>query len=142
MRKADKSQKNNDTLVKMENVSIRFGQVLALNDVNFHVNKKEIVGLLGDNGAGKSSLIKTLIGYHELESGKIYWKGKVVKSNSPDQSRLNGIEVQFQELALIDRMNIYQNFFLGRELYKNRGGFRILDTKLMETITEQQLKLV
>ena len=126
---------NSNNLVRMENISVRFGKVVALNGANFNVDSGEIVGLLGDNGAGKTTLIKTLIGLIKPDSGKIFFQGKQVSFSSPIQARIAGIETTYQDLALIDLLSVTRNFFLGRELKKTIGPFRFLNHKKMKSIT-------
>ena len=130
---------NSNNLVRMENISVRFGKVVALNGVNFNVGGGEIVGLLGDNGAGKTTLIKTLIGLLKPDSGKIFFQGRQVSFNSPIQARIAGIETTYQDLALIDLLSVTRNFFLGREVKKKIGPFQFLDHKKMKSITEKYL---
>ena len=126
-------------LVEMKNISKSFGKVQALKNVNFHVGYNEIVGLLGDNGAGKSTLIKTLVGYHQPDNGEIYFEGKKVEFKSPKDSREIGIETVYQDLALVNLMPIWRNFFLGRELRKKNG---LLDVRKMKNIAIKFLKEV
>ena len=126
-------------LVEMKNISKSFGKVQALKNVNFHVGYNEIVGLLGDNGAGKSTLIKTLVGYHQPDDGEIYFEGKKVEFKSPKDSREIGIETVYQDLALVNLMPIWRNFFLGRELKKKNG---LLDVRKMKNIAIKFLKEV
>jgi simple sugar transport system ATP-binding protein len=128
-----------ESLVRMENISRRFGTIIALDNVNFTVNPGEVVGLLGDNGAGKSTLIKILTGIHHLSSGQIYWEGKPVTINSPHDARELGIETVYQDLALVPLLSIARNFYLGREPVRRVGPFNFLDQKRMEEQTEKAL---
>jgi len=114
-------------IIKMENISKRFGRVEALRNVNFDVGQNEVVGLVGDNGAGKSTLIKILSGVYPPTEGKIYLEGKEVNFTSPADARAAGIETVYQDMALVDLMSISRNFFLGME--PSRFGF--LDKKMM-----------
>jgi len=93
-----------------------FGGLHALDDINFTIRPGEAVGLVGDNGAGKSTLLKTISGVHEPSEGGILLDGKPITLDSPSVARKNGIETVYQDLALIGRFNIAENFFLGREL--------------------------
>src|SRR5438128_11639030 len=102
-------------VVYMENIDKRFGQVSALDGVDFEVRPREIMALLGDNGAGKSTLIKMLTGVHTPTSGQIYFEGKPIDIRNPHDARALGIETVYQDLALINEMSIGRNFFLGRE---------------------------
>jgi len=93
----------------------RFGAVLALEDVDLHVDAGEILALLGDNGAGKSTLIKCISGVHRLDSGSIEVDGVPVHMSNPAIARASGIETVYQDLALFDNLDTTANFFAGRE---------------------------
>lgn len=127
---------NNNLLVEMKNIKKNFGRVQALRGVDFSVGKKEIVGLLGDNGAGKSTLIKILVGYEKADEGEIYFEGKKVSFSSPKEAREMGIETVYQDLALVNLLPIWRNFFLGREIVKGVA----LSVDEMKRITYEYLK--
>ena len=127
----------NSLLVEMRGISKSFGEIQALKNVDFTVRQKEIIGLVGDNGAGKTTLIQTLTGIHRPDSGEIYYKGQKTKMTTPATARSLGIEPVHQKGAAIAEMNIWENFFLGRELRRNIGPVRILDKKKMIDITKQ-----
>lgn len=129
-----------EAVIRMENISMRFGHVLALEDVNFDVRSHEVMALLGDNGAGKSTLIKILTGVHTPTSGRIYVDGKQVEIRSPHDARDLGIETAYQDLALVNSMSIGRNFFLGREPTRPIGPFRWLDVRRMARETTQSLQ--
>lgn len=119
-----------------------FGPVKAVRDVSFSVDAGEIVGLLGDNGAGKSTVIKCLAGVHGSDGGEIYVHGREAEIASPDSARAAGIETVFQDLALVPQLNVVQNLFLDRE--QVRGWFParqlgVLDKKSMQHRTEEIL---
>ncbi len=126
-------------VVHMENITKRFGTIVALDGVTFTVEHQEIHALLGDNGAGKSTLIKVLTGVHQPTSGEIYFEGKKVEIRSPREARDMGIETVYQDLALIDLMSITRNFFLGRELVRHIGPLHWLDMHMMHEETRQAL---
>ena len=112
----------------------RYGQVTALDGVDFELRAGEIMAVIGDNGAGKSSLIKALSGATIPDEGSILLDGKPVLFKSPIEARRSGIETVYQDLAVAPAMTIAENLFLGREL--TRGGaigrlLRILDKKAM-----------
>lgn len=121
------------SLVAMRNISKTFGAVKALQDVNFEVMPAEIVGLVGDNAAGKSTLMKILSGAYIADQGEIWMNGEKVQIANPVDSRNLGIEMLYQNFALAGNINIYQNIYLGRELTRNflGGLFKILDKKTM-----------
>jgi simple sugar transport system ATP-binding protein len=124
-----------DDVLQLNNVSKTFGEVSALRNVNFHVEKNEIVGLLGDNGAGKSTLVKIITGYFRPDpGGQIYWKGEKIDHLSVPMARDMGIEVVYQERALADLQTLWRNIFLGRELSNKMG---VLDIKAMRNETKK-----
>jgi fructose transport system ATP-binding protein len=112
----------------------RYGQVTALDGADFELRAGEILAVIGDNGAGKSSLIKALSGATIPDEGEILLDGKTVHFRSPIDARHAGIEACYQDLAVAPAMTIAENLFLGREL--RRPGFagsvlRMLDKKKM-----------
>jgi fructose transport system ATP-binding protein len=114
----------------------RYGQVVALDGVDFELRAGEIMAVIGDNGAGKSSLIKALSGATIPDEGSILLDGKPVLFKSPIEARRSGIETVYQDLAVAPAMTIAENLFLGRELTKwGTVGrlLRILDKKEMLT---------
>lgn len=114
-----------EPLIRMTNIRKSYGRVQALEDANFHVNEREIVGLLGDNGAGKSTLIKILSGVVKPTSGEILVRGKPVTGWSAARSREAGIETVFQDRALAVQQTIVRNIFMGRELTGFLGFLRV-----------------
>ncbi len=127
-------------IVHMENITKRFGSILALDNVTFTVERQQVMALLGDNGAGKSTLIKILTGVYRPTSGRIYFEGRLVDIDSPRKARELGIETVYQDLALVDLMSITRNFFLGRELVRRWGPFEWLDMRRMDRATAQVLR--
>ena len=126
-------------VLRTENVSKSFGRVTALRDASIRLMKGEVLGLLGDNGAGKSTLMKILTGFHKPTTGKIYFEGQEVELKSVGHARSLGIEPVYQDLALINEINVYRNMFLQKELM--RGGFlQILDDRTMRERAKEQLK--
>ena len=126
-------------VLRTENVSKSFGRVTALRDASIRLMKGEVLGLLGDNGAGKSTLMKILTGFHKPTTGKIYFEGQEVELKSVSHARSLGIEPVYQDLALINEINVYRNMFLQKELM--RGGFlQILDDRTMRKLAKEQLK--
>lgn len=112
-------------LLSTRNISKSFGEIRSLINVDIDIHKGEIVGLLGDNGAGKSTLIKIITGYYKPDNGgQIYWKGNLLSNISVSNSHKLGIEVVYQERALIDQQTIWKNIFMGRELTNSFGFLR------------------
>ena len=126
-------------LVRMENITKKFGTITALQEVNFGVEAGEVRALLGDNGAGKSTLIKILMGVYQPTTGQIFFENKPVKITSPREARLIGIEAVYQDLALINLMSISRNFFLGREIVKSLGPIHWLDMRQMNDLCRKSL---
>ncbi len=102
-------------LLSLRGLDKNFGPVQALVGVNLDVPAGKVTALLGDNGAGKSVLIKTISGIHPPDSGEIFWEGRPVHIRAPKDSTALGINTVYQDLALCDNLVIVQNMFLGRE---------------------------
>jgi simple sugar transport system ATP-binding protein len=122
-------------LVEMTGIVKRFGEKVALGGVDFSVKPGEIVGLVGDNGAGKSTLIKVLTGIYPPDEGRIRVHGREVAISNPAVAHQLGIEPVHQRGATIPEMEIWENFFLGRELTRGRPPFAMLDKARMREIT-------
>jgi len=118
----------------MSNISKSFGEVKAVQNVDFELKSNEILGIVGDNAAGKSTLMKILSGALIPDSGEIYFEGKKAEIKSPIDSRNLGIEMVYQDFTLADNLNIIDNIFIGRELTKNFFGIpiKILNKDIME----------
>jgi ABC-type sugar transport system ATPase subunit len=119
----------------MRGVSKSFGAVRALVDVDLDVPAGQVTALAGDNGAGKSVLIKTISGTHTPDHGEIRWEGRSVHLRTPSDAAVLGIETVYQDLALCDNLDIVQNMFLGRE----RTRHLALDEEAMETAARDTL---
>jgi len=120
----------------------RYGHVTALDGADFDLRNGEILAVIGDNGAGKSSLIKALAGALVPDTGEIFLDGRRVHFRNPLDARRAGIETVYQDLAVAPAMSISENLFLGREL--RRSGlagvlFRMLDRKRMLLETQERL---
>jgi simple sugar transport system ATP-binding protein/D-xylose transport system ATP-binding protein len=135
-RKESPLSENRETVLEVSHVHKWFGGLHALDDVSFSVRRGESVGLVGDNGAGKSTLLKTLSGVHEPTEGRIVLEGSEVKLASPNVARSHGVETVYQDLALIGRFSIAENFFLGRELRQ----FGFLRKRAMRAATDEALR--
>ena len=121
-------------LVAMDNISIAFGGIKAVDGVSVDLHPGEVVGLLGHNGAGKSTLIKILSGAYRADGGEIRVNGEIAHISSPRDARRYGIETIFQTLALADNIDAAGNIFLGRELVTRWGT---LDDVAMESAARQ-----
>jgi simple sugar transport system ATP-binding protein len=128
-------------LVSLTDIRKSFGAVTALRGVSVDVMPGETFALLGDNAAGKSTLMKVLTGVYQADGGTITMDGEEVEFSSPAVSRSRGIEMIYQDFALSDNLDVRTNIFLGREPRKNFLGrlVRVVDTKHMERETKRVL---
>lgn len=126
-------------VIDVQHISKSFGAVTALRDVSLHVDRGEVLGLVGDNGAGKSTLIKILCGFHKPDSGTYLFNGDPITLNSPIEARALGIQTVYQDLALVNDLSVYHNMFLGRERKKRVLGVPLLDNKIMRSLTIEYL---
>ncbi len=102
-------------VLRVEHVSKRFGPVTALRDINLHLGKGEVLGLLGDNGAGKSTLMKIVAGFQKPDEGRLVLHGEDVVFRNVEHARSLGIDCVYQDLALVNELDVAQNMFLKRE---------------------------
>lgn len=109
---------SNDPILKARGLVKRFGKVTALNHCDFDLYPGEVLAVIGDNGAGKSVMIKTLSGALKPDAGKIWLDGNEVSYASPLEARKHGIETVYQTLALSPALSIADNMFMGREIRK------------------------
>ncbi|NYD42491.1 ATP-binding cassette domain-containing protein [Nocardioides panaciterrulae] len=122
-------------LLRLEHIDKHFGPVQALTDVSLDVAAGQVTALAGDNGAGKSVLIKCIAGIHAPDGGRIVWEGQPVELHSPRDAAALGIETVYQDLALCDNLDIVQNMFLGRERLRRW----LLDEESMEISARETL---
>ena len=131
-----------EPILKARGLVKRYGRVTALDQADFDLYPGEILAVIGDNGAGKSSLIKALSGAVTPDEGEIELDGKKVQFTSPMQAREAGIETVYQNLALSPALSIADNMFLGREI-RRKGPlgdiFRLLDHKEMQRVAREKL---
>jgi simple sugar transport system ATP-binding protein len=123
--------------LRAEHLSKTFGAVTALRDVNLRLARGEVLGLIGDNGAGKSTLLKIFCGFQRPDTGRILINGEEVTLKSVTHARSLGIDVVYQDLALVNELSVYHNMFLNREqvrglLLSNRSMRRIAQEHLNE----------
>ncbi len=130
------SEATDQALLSLRGITKRFGPVQALTDVTFDIPAGQVTALIGDNGAGKSSLIKTIAGLWSPDAGQMLWRGKPVHHSGPREAEEMGIKTIYQDLALCDNLDIVQNMFLGHEPMR----LRQLDEDAMETAARQTLK--
>ncbi|MEY9627801.1 simple sugar transport system ATP-binding protein [Sinorhizobium fredii] len=118
-------------VLELANISKHFGAIQAVNDVSFTLQAGEVVGLMGDNGAGKSTVVKMIAGNYRPSHGTMRMNGAELVMHRPVEARQHGIEIVYQDLALCDNLSAAANVFLGRELRRGVGPLRILDYKSM-----------
>ena len=126
-----------ERLIELKEVKKSYGNVFAVGGVNMHVDRGEVVGLLGDNGAGKSTLIKILSGVVRPTSGEILVRGTAVNGWSAGKSRDAGIETVFQDRALAVQQTIVRNIFMGREI---TTAFGLLDVAKQRSEAERLMR--
>ena len=114
-------------VLELTNISKHFGAIHAVSDVSFSLEAGEVVGLMGDNGAGKSTLVKMIAGNFRPSEGAMRMDGRELVLHRPVEARQHGIEIIHQDLALCDNLTAAANVFLGRELKRGVGPFRVLD---------------
>ena len=132
---------NNTTpVLQVKGVSKNFGALQALKNISFEVGKGEVLALVGDNGAGKSTMVKVISGTYVADTGDVVFEGEVMHLSNPHEAKELGIETVYQDLSLCPNMDVVANFFMGRELTRNILGFRILREKEMERFTRQALE--
>ena len=131
-----------EPILKGRNLVKRYGKVTALDHCVFDLMPGEILAVIGDNGAGKSSLIKAVSGAVVPDEGEVYLEGKKVAFASPIEARNAGIETVYQTLAMSPALSITDNMFMGRELRKPGilgKYFRKLDRPAMEKFAREKL---
>src|SRR6201995_197773 len=126
----------NGTLLELRKITKTFGPVRALTDVDLEIPAGKVTALVGDNGAGKSSLIKTVSGLWPPDGGKILWEGREVHLHGPRDAEALGITTIYQDLALCDNLDIVQNMFLGHEPLRHG----MLDEPTMEIAARDTLQ--
>ena len=131
---------SDEYIVEMKGISKRFGAVQALNNVNLELRKNEILGLVGDNAAGKSTLMKILAGAYTPDSGEIFLEGKPIQLEGPRHARELGITMVYQDLALFNSMDVASNIFVAREPTTNVLGVKLFDRKEMRERARELLE--
>jgi D-xylose transport system ATP-binding protein len=124
-----------DPLLRLRGIDKHFGPVQALVGVDLDIPAGQVTALAGDNGAGKSVLIKCIAGIHAPEDGQMWWEGREVHIRTPRDAAGLGIETVYQDLALCDNLDIVQNMFLGRERHRSL----VLDEEGMEGLARETL---
>ncbi len=123
-------------LVKTEGITKEFSSVRVLNNISIEIRAGEVFGIIGENGAGKSTFIKILSGLYQPTAGKLWFDGKPIEIRSPVDAKKIGISLIPQEFNLVADLCVYENIFLGEELVKKNG---FLDIRAMVERTQQLL---
>ncbi len=126
------------SVLEVRGVTKRFGALSVLRGMDLTLRQGEVLGLVGDNGAGKSTFVKILSGFHAPDGGEILLGGQRVSFSSVENARSQGIETVYQDLALIPQLSVFQNLFLGHELTR-LGPLRLLNKGEMRKLARQYL---
>jgi len=126
-------------VLEAKNISKYFGTITALENVSLTIRQGECLGVVGDNGAGKSTFMKVLSGLYKPSIGSLFFDGNKEILNSPKDSQNLGLEMVYQDLALAGNLPIGENIFLGREPTKNFGFLKLLDYKKIKELSEAHL---
>jgi len=129
-----------EPILRMQNIEKHFGNIIALAGVSFDVRPGECHCLLGDNGAGKSTFIKTMSGVHKPTKGQILFDGKPMDFATPRDAMEAGIATVFQDLAMIPLMSVTRNFFMGREPIKGKGLLKRFDVDQANAVTMDEMR--
>lgn len=127
-------------IIEMKGIEKHFGSVIALGGVSVDVFAGECHCLLGDNGAGKSTFIKTMSGVHKPTKGEIHFQGKSMHFSRPRDAISAGVATVYQDLAMIPLMSVSRNFFMGNEPLKSFGPFKFFDHDKANEITMSEMK--
>lgn len=128
-----------EPIIRMTNIEKHFGSVIALAGVTVDFYPGECHCLLGDNGAGKSTFIKTMAGVHKPTSGEIIFEGKPMQFDDPRDAIAAGIATVYQDLAMISLMSVSRNFFMGNEPIKKILGIPFFDREYANQVTMTEM---
>lgn len=131
---------SSDYIVEMKGISKRFGSVQALHNVNLELRRGEVLGLAGDNAAGKSTLMRILSGSLIPDEGEIRVEGQKVIFRSPRDSQAQGIAMIYQDLALFNNLDVATNMVAGREPVRRFLGISVLDKRKMYTEAREMVE--
>ncbi|UCH73359.1 MAG: sugar ABC transporter ATP-binding protein [Rhodospirillales bacterium] len=129
-----------EPIIQMKDIEKHFGAVIALAGVSMDVVPGECHCLLGDNGAGKSTFIKTMSGVHKPTKGEIFFEGKPMNFDRPRDAIAAGIATVYQDLAMIPLMSVSRNFFMGNEPTKKIAGLSFFDHKHANDVTMEEMR--
>jgi len=131
--------KKTGPILEVKNISKDFGTIRALNNVSFSLETGKILGFVGDNGAGRSTLLQILCGGLQPSGGEIYLGGKRIQFKSTADAMKRGIAIAYQFSKLVDIATVWENFFMGRERTKRLGPLKFLDIERMKNFTAKTL---
>jgi len=131
-----------EAIIQMKGIEKHFGSVIALSGVSLDVLPGECHCLLGDNGAGKSTFIKTMSGVHKPSAGEIYFEGKPMNFARPRDAIAAGIATVYQDLAMIPLMSVTRNFFMGNEPTKKIAGISFFDHEHANEVTMEEILIL
>jgi simple sugar transport system ATP-binding protein len=126
-------------IIQMRDIEKHFGSVIALAGVSLDINPGECHCLLGDNGAGKSTFIKTMSGVHKPTKGEIIFEGKEMSFADPRDAISAGIATVYQDLAMIPLMSVSRNFFMGNEPIRSYGPIKTCDHEYANRVTMEEM---
>jgi simple sugar transport system ATP-binding protein len=130
---------NDDSLVRVEHITKKFGGITALNDVSFQIKTGEVVGLIGENGSGKSTMIKILSGVYKSDSGDIYILGRHYKQLNPMRSIQEGIHVIYQDFSLFPNLTVAENIAIPHIISQRR---KTINWQRMYEIAKENLEKI
>jgi len=130
------TERGREPVLSLRGIRKRFGAVEALSDASLDVNAGEVVALVGDNGAGKSTMIKVIAGVNPADAGEVRWQGRPVHIGKPGDATTLGIATVYQDLALCDNLDVVANLFLGNEIQHRT----VLDEIAMEKAASNLLQ--
>ncbi|MDR1043119.1 MAG: sugar ABC transporter ATP-binding protein, partial [Clostridiales Family XIII bacterium] len=131
-----------DEVLRLNNIVKTFPGVLALDNMNFDLNKGEIHAICGENGAGKSTLMKIVTGVYKPDSGEILVDGEPVVFEDPNDAFAKGIAIIYQETSLFEEMTILENIFLGHEYMRKAGPIPFIDYGKMRSEALEIFKIM
>lgn len=128
-----------EPIIQMKGIEKHFGSVIALAGVSVDVFPGECHCLLGDNGAGKSTFIKTMSGVHKPTKGEILFEGRPMHFTDPRDAIAAGIATVYQDLAMIPLMSVSRNFFMGNEPVRRIGPLKFFDHERANRVTMEEM---
>jgi simple sugar transport system ATP-binding protein len=137
--KTHEIDRSGEPVFELRSVSHSYGRNRVIFDVNIAVWPGEVVALVGDNGAGKSTLLKIFAGYQPPTGGTLRFMGRDVRFATPAEARAMGIEAVYQDLAIVDQLSLWRNFFLGKEITRKLGPLRVLARQRMRREAEKAI---